>query len=261
MANPASRFNLGETPLSDSACKIAFQGVPGAYSHMSCQVVKPDMEAVACASFEDMLNEVQEGRADLAMVPVENSIAGQGLDIHQLLPSSGLFIVEEHFQRVNHHIMAPHGSSLENLSHVHSHAQGLAQCRNRIRRLGLTPVMHADTAGAAKDVALLNDPKIGAIASRLAAEIYDLDILFESAEDDKHNTTRFLLMASEPSIPKRGSRMITTLVFQLRSVPAALYKALGGFATNGINLTKLESYIPSRGYRASPVLYGCRSPY
>jgi len=243
LAIEASRFYLGEPHLSDKNNKIAFQGVPGAYSHMSCQAVKPDMEAVACASFEDMLNEVQEGRAKLAMVPVENSIAGRVADIHHLLPSSGLFIVGEHFQRVNHHIMAPHGAKLENLSHVHSHAQGLAQCRNRIRRLGLTPVMHADTAGAAKDVALSDDPKIGAIASRLAAEIYDLSILYESAEDDKQNTTRFLLMALEPSIPKLGNQMITTLVFQLRSVPAALYKALGGFATNGINLTKLESYI------------------
>ena len=177
------------------------------------------------------------------MVPVENSLAGRVADIHHLIPESGLFIVGEHFQRVNHHIMAPRGAKLENLTHVHSHAQGLAQCRNRIRGLGLTPVMHADTAGAAKDVSESNDPKVGAIASRLAAEIYDLDILFESAEDDIHNTTRFLLMASQPSIPKRGNRMITTLVFQLRSVPAALYKSLGGFATNGINLTKLESYI------------------
>ena len=234
---------MKETLLSDPVNKIAFQGVPGAYSHMSCQAVKPDMEAVACSSFEGVLVEVEEGRAGLAMVPVENSIAGRVADIHHLLPSSGLFITGEHFQRVNHHIMAPRGAKLEELTHVHSHAQGLAQCRKRIRRLGLTPVMHADTAGAAKDVAESDDPKVGAIASRLAAEIYDLDILFESAEDDKHNTTRFLLMASQPSNPERGSRMITTLVFQLRSVPAALYKSLGGFATNGINMTKLESYI------------------
>ena len=229
--------------MSDAANKIAFQGVPGAYSHMSCQAVKPDMEAVACASFEDMLKEVEEGRARLAMVPVENSIAGRVADIHHLLPSSGLYITGEHFQRVNHHIMAPRGANLADLTHVHSHAQGLAQCRNRIRALGLTPVMHADTAGAARDVAKSDDLKVGAIASRLAAEIYDLDILFESAEDDEHNTTRFLLMASQPSNPERGNRMITTLVFQLRSVPAALYKSLGGFATNGINMTKLESYI------------------
>ncbi len=229
--------------MSDPNLKIAFQGVPGAYSHMSCQAVKPNMEAVACASFEDMLKEVQEGRSGLAMVPVENSIAGRVADIHHLLPSSGLYITGEYFHRVNHHIMAPSGAKLDSLTHVHSHAQGLAQCRNRIRELGLKPVMHADTAGAAMDVAASGNPKVGAIASRLAAEIYGLDILFESAEDDEHNTTRFLLMAASPLIPERCGRMMTTLVFQLRSVPAALYKALGGFATNGINLTKLESYM------------------
>ncbi len=229
--------------MSDAAHKIAFQGVPGAYSHMACQAVKPDMEPVPCASFETMLTEVQEGRANLAMVPVENSTAGRVADIHHLLPSSGLYIIGEHFHRVNHHIMAPRGATLDGLTHVHSHAQGLAQCRERIRKLGLTPVMHPDTAGAAKDVGAAGDPTVGAIASRLAAEIYDLDILFESAEDDEHNTTRFLLMSATPELPERGSAMMTTLVFQLRSVPAALYKALGGFATNGINLTKLESYI------------------
>lgn len=229
--------------MSDAALKIAFQGVPGAYSHMACQAVKPDMEPVPCASFETMLTEVQEGRANLAMVPVENSTAGRVADIHHLLPSSGLYIIGEHFHRVNHHIMAPRGATLDGLTHVHSHAQGLAQCRERIRKLGLTPVMHPDTAGAAKDVGAAGDPTVGAIASRLAAEIYDLDILFESAEDDEHNTTRFLLMSATPELPERGGAMMTTLVFQLRSVPAALYKALGGFATNGINLTKLESYI------------------
>ena len=229
--------------MLDPMLKIAFQGVPGAYSHMSCQAVKPDMEAVACASFEDMLTEVQEGRSGLAMVPVENSIAGRVADIHHLLPSSGLYIIGEHFHKVNHHIMAPHGAKLVSLTHVHSHAQGLAQCRNRVRELGLIPVMHADTAGAAMDVAASGNQEVRAIASKLAAKIYDLDILFESAEDDEHNATRFLIMSACPSIPERGGRMMTTLVFQLRSVPAALYKALGGFATNGINLTKLESYI------------------
>ena len=210
---------------------------------MACQAIKPEMEPVSCASFEDMLMQVQTGEAGLAMVPVENSIAGRVADIHNLLPSSGLHIIGEHFHRVNHHILAPRGATLDGLAEVHSHAQGLAQCRNRIRSLGLTPVMHPDTAGAAKDIAALGDPKIGAIASRLAAKIYDLDILFESAEDDAYNTTRFLIMASTPEVPPRSAAMITTLVFQLRSVPAALYKALGGFATNGINLTKLESYI------------------
>ena len=230
--------------MADASRKIAFQGVPGAYSHMACQLVKPDMDAVACASFEDMLTQVQEGHAALAMVPVENSTAGRVADIHHLLPQSGLHIIGEHFQRVNHHLLAPRGSRLENLKTVHSHAQGLAQCRQQIRQLGLTPIMHADTAGAAKDVAAAGDPSVAAVASRLAAQIYDLEIIIDSLEDDKKNTTRFLIMAADPIVPEIDDvPMITTLVFQLRSVPAALYKALGGFATNGINLTKLESYL------------------
>jgi len=230
--------------VTDASQKIAFQGVPGAYSHMACQAVKPDMDAVSCVSFEDMLSQVQDGKAALAMVPVENSTAGRVADIHHLLPESGLHIIGEHFQRVNHHLLAPRGSQLDNLKTVHSHAQGLAQCRQHIRKLGLTPIMHADTAGAAKDVATMGDASVAAIASRLAAKIYDLDIMIDSLEDDKKNTTRFLIMAADPIIPEiSDAAMITTLVFQLRSVPAALYKALGGFATNGINLTKLESYL------------------
>lgn len=229
--------------MSNASQKIAFQGVLGAYSHMACQAAKPNMDAVACVSFEDMLDEVQERRVALAMVPVENSTAGRVADIHHLLPRSGLHIIGEHFQRVNHHLLAPRGSQLKQIRTVHSHAQGLAQCRQHIRQLGLTPIMHADTAGAAKDVAAANDPKIAAVASRLASDIYDLDIIIESLEDDQNNTTRFLIMATDPIIPQIGVPMITTLVFQLRSVPAALYKALGGFATNGINLTKLESYL------------------
>ena len=230
--------------MLDTPQKIAFQGVPGAYSHMACQAVKPNMDAIACASFEDMLNRVQDGQATLAMVPVENSTAGRVADIHHLLPESGLFIIGEHFQRVNHHLLAPRGSQIDKLKTVHSHAQGLAQCRQHIRKLGLIPIMHADTAGAAKDVAKTGDPSVAAVASRLAAEIYDLDIIIDSLEDDKRNTTRFLVMAADPIVPEiSDAAMITTLVFQLRSVPAALYKALGGFATNGINLTKLESYL------------------
>ena len=230
--------------MLDTPQKIAFQGVPGAYSHMACQAVKPNMDAIACASFEDMLNRVQDGQATLAMVPVENSTAGRVADIHHLLPESGLYIIGEHFQRVNHHLLAPRGSQIDKLKTVHSHAQGLAQCRQHIRKLGLIPIMHADTAGAAKDVAETGDPSVAAVASRLAAEIYDLDIIIDSLEDDKRNTTRFLVMAADPIVPAiSDAAMITTLVFQLRSVPAALYKALGGFATNGINLTKLESYL------------------
>ena len=230
--------------MLDTPQKIAFQGVPGAYSHMACQAVKPNMDAIACGSFEDMLNRVQDGQATLAMVPVENSTAGRVADIHHLLPESGLYIIGEHFQRVNHHLLAPRGSQIDRLKTVHSHAQGLAQCRQHIRKLGLIPIMHADTAGAAKDVAETGDPSVAAVASRLAAEIYDLDIIIDSLEDDKRNTTRFLVMAADPIVPEMSdAAMITTLVFQLRSVPAALYKALGGFATNGINLTKLESYL------------------
>ena len=223
---------------------IAFQGVPGAYSHMSCQAVRPDMEPLACASFEEMLLCVQEGRAGLAMVPVENSIAGRVADIHHLLPESGLFIVGEHFQLVNHNLLAPKGATLDSLVEVHSHAQGLAQCRKRLQKLGLRQMQHPDTAGAAKDVAAWNDPKIGAIASALAGEIYGLDVLVSNAEDAERNTTRFLVMSRDQITPPLDDTpMITTMVFTLRSVPAALYKALGGFATNGVNMTKLESYM------------------
>ena len=230
--------------MTDAANIIAFQGVPGAYSHMAWQAVKPEMDVLPCASFEEMILSVQEGRAALAMVPVENSIAGRVADIHHLLPESGLFINGEHFQRVNHQLLAPRGATLDDLREVHSHAQGLAQCRKRLQSLGLQPVIHPDTAGAAKDIAARNDKHVGAIASALAAEIYDLDILVPSAEDAEHNTTRFLVMSrTDVTPPINGDRMKTTMVFTLRSVPAALYKALGGFATNGINLTKLESYI------------------
>jgi len=230
--------------MSDSSNIIAFQGVLGAYSHMACQAVKPEMEVLACASFEDMILAVQEGRAALAMVPVENSIAGRVADIHHLLPESGLFINGEHFQRVNHHLLAPKGATLDSLVEVHSHAQGLAQCRERLRSLGLPPSMHPAPAGAAKDIAARGDRAIGAIASELAGQIYGLDVLLASAEDAEHNTTRFLVMSrTDVTPPLNGERMMTTMVFKLRSVPAALYKALGGFATNGVNLTKLESYL------------------
>ena len=230
--------------MTDKSNIIAFQGVLGAYSHMACQAVKPEMEVLPCRSFEDMILAVQEGRAKLAMVPVENSIAGRVADIHHLLPGSGLYINGEHFQRVNHQLLAPRGATLEDLVEVHSHAQGLAQCRERLRALGLQPVIHPDTAGAAKDIAARGDKSVGAIASALAGEIYDLDVLVPSAEDAEHNTTRFLVMSRTDITPSvNGEAMITTMVFTVRSVPAALYKSLGGFATNGINLTKLESYI------------------
>jgi len=231
---------------------VAYQGQPGAYSHLACQQCFPDMEALANASFEDMLAAVSDGKARYAMVPVENSVAGRVADIHHLLPSSGLYIVGEHFQRVNHHLLGVRGASLDGLREVHSHAQGLAQCRETLRELNLPPIMHPDTAGAAADIAALGDKTIGAIASRLAAEIYGLDILKENAEDQDHNTTRMLIMAREPEEPPvDNGPVITTMIFSLRSVPAALYKALGGFATNGINLTKLESYMVGGQFTAA----------
>ena len=197
-----------------------------------------------CRSFEDMLLNVQEGDAQLAMVPVENSIAGRVADIHHLLPESGLYVIGEHFQPVNHKLLAPRGARLVDLVEVHSHAQGLAQCRERLRSLDLQPIVHPDTAGAAKDIAARGDKRVGAIASALAGEIYDLDVLVGSAEDAEQNTTRFLIMAQDLQTPTpNGEPMLTTMVFRLRSVPAALYKALGGFATNGVNITKLESYM------------------
>mgnify|MGYP006243030635 CR=1 FL=1 len=238
--------------MTDSSNIIAFQGVLGAYSHMACQAVKPEMEVLPCRSFEDMILAVQEGRAELAMVPVENSIAGRVADIHHLLPGSGLYINGEHFQRVNHQLMAPRGATLEDLVEVHSHAQGLAQCRERLRALGLQPVIHPDTAGAAKDIAARGDKSVGAIASALAVDIYDLDVLVPSAGDAEHHTTRCLVMSrTDITPPVNGEAMITTMVFTVRSVPAALYKSLGGFATNGINLTKLESYMVGGHFAAA----------
>jgi len=223
---------------------IAFQGAPGAYSDMACRAVYPGMTTLPCPAFEDVFAAVRDGAATYGMIPVENSSAGRVADIHHLLPESGLHIVGEHFQAVNHQLLAPSSAGLDTISVVHSHIQALTQCRNFIRARNLHPTVHADTAGAAAEVASFNDPSQAAIASRLAGEIYDLKTLSEDIEDTEHNTTRFLVMAREPDDPDPDTaHVITTVVFRLRSVPAALYKALGGFATNGVNLTKLESYI------------------
>jgi len=230
--------------MSDSACRIAFQGAPGAYSDMACRARFPKLETLPCRDFEDTFAAVAEARADYAMIPVDNSSAGRVADIHHLLPESGLHIVGEHFQSVNHQLLAPAGARLEGLRVVRSHVQALSQCRDFLRRRGLTPVVHADTAGAAAEVAAQGDPTQAALASRLAGEIYGLETLSSDVEDAAHNTTRFLVMARDPIDPPLGEgQIITSMVFRVRSVPAALYKALGGFATNGVNITKLESYI------------------
>lgn len=223
--------------------KIVYQGEPGANSHIACLDQFPEMEAVACATFEDAIAAVRANEARLAMIPVENSVAGRVADVHHLLPHSGLFIIGEHFERISHQLMALPGVRLEDLRTVHSHTQALGQCRQIIRELGLTPVTEADTAGSARLVAKRGDRTAAAIASRLAAEIHGLEILKPDIEDAEHNTTRFLVLAAEPvPVPVSNGPVITTFVFRVRNVPAALYKALGGFATNGVNMTKLESY-------------------
>jgi prephenate dehydratase len=223
--------------------KIAFQGEPGANSHLAARDAYPDMQAIACATFEDTLSAVKTGKAKLAMIPIENSVAGRVADIHHLLPHSGLYIVAEHFERIRHQLLTLPRAKLTELKTVHSHIMALGQCRKAIAALKLTPVTEADTAGAARHVREAGDPTHAAIASKLAAEIYGLRIAKKDIEDASHNTTRFVVLAAKPMRTKAADGpVITTFVFRVRNVPAALYKALGGFATNGVNMTKLESY-------------------
>lgn len=223
---------------------ITYQGEPGAYSHLACRIAYPDMDAVAVPTFDDAFAAVENADADLAMIPIENSLGGRVADMHRLLPDSKLFIVDEHFQPVQHSLLGVRGSTLEGLRSVESHPQALAQCREMLRELDVEPVAVADTAGAARDVAARHDPTVGAIASSLAAEVYGLETLRTRIEDRLGNTTRFVIMSRRREEPDPFSvPAMTSLVFQVRSVPAALYKALGGFATAGVNITKLESYI------------------
>ncbi|UCH73696.1 MAG: prephenate dehydratase [Rhodospirillales bacterium] len=231
---------------------IAFQGHYGAYSDMACRAVFPELTTMPCASFEDVFAAVREGKAGRAMIPIENSVAGRVADIHHLLPDSGLHIVGEHFQRVNHKLLAPKGAKTGTLRRVLSHEQALSQCRNYLRQHGLDPEVYADTAGAAQFVAEQGDPTQAAIASRLAGEIYGLETLADDIEDAEHNTTRFVIMQREPfDPPSENGPVITSFVFQVRNVPAALYKAMGGFATNGVNMTKLESYMLGGDFNAT----------
>ncbi len=230
--------------MTDPADIIAFQGEPGAYGDLACRTAYPDMATLPCATFEDTFAAVGEGRAAKAMIAIDNSLAGRVADVHHLMPESGLHIVAEHFQRVVHHLLAPKGATLQTLKVVHSHVHALPQCRKLIRELGLKAVVHADTAGAAADVARLGDPTQAAIASDLAGQIYGLVSLRADVADNAHNTTRFVIMQREPYDPDPAAGpVLTSFVFRVRSVPAALYKALGGFATNGVNIVKLESYM------------------
>lgn len=234
---------------------IAYQGEPGANSHIACQNVYPHWTPLPCATFEDALASVSEGRAQRAMIPIENSIAGRVADIHTLLPASGLFIVGEYFLPIRHQLLGLKGSSLQTIETVYSHVHALGQCRRVIRAHGLTPIVAADTAGSAREIAEWGDPTRASLASRLAAEIYGLEILLPDVEDEKHNMTRFVVLSREPDWPTAGAGpCVTTFVFRVRNVPAALYKALGGFATNGVNMTKIESYMVGGAFSATQFL-------
>jgi prephenate dehydratase len=234
---------------------IAYQGEPGANSHLVCRQHYPSYDAFACASFEDVFATVESGDADLAMIPIDNSVAGRVADIHHFLPASQLHIVAEHFLRIQFALMASPGATLDSIRTVHSHVHALGQCRKIVRELGLTPVVSGDTAGAAREVAEAADPTQAAIAPPLAAEIYGLAVLRDDVEDEDHNTTRFVVLSREPEIAPAGQGpVVTSFVFNVRNLPAALYKALGGFATNGVNLTKLESYMLGGHFTATQFL-------
>ena len=232
--------------------RIAFQGEPGAYSHEACVNARPGMEALPCRTFEEVIDAVTDGKADLAMLPVENSTYGRVADIHRLLPESGLHIVDEAFVRVRISLMAMPGSRLEDIHHVRAHLVLLPQARNFLTRHGITAEAAADSAGAAAELSSHRTPGHGVLASDLAAQIYGLEVLARDIEDHGHNTTRFLIMSPHDDHSRRGDHgMLTTFVFQVRNIPAALYKAMGGFATNGVNMTKLESYMVGGSFTAT----------
>ncbi len=231
---------------------IAFQGAPGAYSDLACRELFPARRTLPSRTFEDALGAVTSGEADLAVIPIENSIAGRVADVHHLLPRSGLFIIGEHFAPVKHHLLALPGVAIEEIRTVRSHIHALSQCRDLIRKLGAAAVVAADTAGAAAELAQSGDRHTAAIASELAGRVYGLVSLKANIEDAAHNTTRFVILSREPKVPPLGQEIaVTSLVFRVRNVPASLYKGMGGFATNGVNMTKLESYMVGGRFTAT----------
>lgn len=231
--------------------RISFQGELGAYGHQACFEMFPDMEAIPCRSFEDAINAVHDGRAEFAMLPVENSTYGRVADIHSLLPDSGLYIVGEHFVRVHANLLAHKGTKLEDVKRGVSHVVLLGQVRKFLAKHNIEPVVGRDTAGSVKDVAEANEPGLAAFGSELAGKIYGLDVLARHIEDNDHNTTRFLVCSPMPQDPDRTRPLITSFVFRVRNIPAALYKAMGGFATNGVNMLKLESYMLDGSFTAT----------
>lgn len=223
--------------------RIVFQGEPGANSHIACNNVYPDADAIACATFEDAFAALEDGSADLGMIPIENSVAGRVADIHHLLPTSPLHITGEYFLPIHHQLVAPKGAGLDGIKSAQSHVMALGQCRKFLREHRLEAIIGADTAGSARQIAQANDLSRAAISSSLAAEIYGLDVLAADIEDEDHNTTRFITLAREPvEVEPDSGPFVTAFIFRVRNVSAALFKALGGFATNSVNMTKLESY-------------------
>ena len=232
------------TAETDPANLIAFQGAPGANSDIACREAYPGMTSLSCGTFVDAFAAVKNGDAALAMIPIDNTVAGRVADIHHLLPDSGLHIIAEHYERINHQLLVLPGTDISEIKEIHSHVHALSQCRILIEDLGVAAMVHVDTAGAAADVARWGDKTKAAIATRLAAEIYGLEVLRSDIEDAEHNTTRFVVLSRDSIIPKAGAgNVMTSFVFRVRNIPAALYKAMGGFATNGVNMTKLESYV------------------
>ena len=224
---------------------IAFQGEAGANSHIAATECFPNHDVLPCLSFEDVFASMLQGRAAYAMIPIENSVAGRVADIHRLLPQVGSYIIGEHFMRINHCLLGLSDAKIEQLTHAHSHEMALSQCRKTLTELGLEGVITADTAGAARAIAAQGDGTQATIASKLAADIYGLQIMRANIEDSAHNTTRFVIMAPHPDDADPDEpHVVTSFIFRVRNVPAALYKALGGFATNGVNMTRLESYQP-----------------
>ncbi|MEI7056201.1 prephenate dehydratase [Nocardioides sp. CCNWLW239] len=235
--------------------RIAYQGEPGSNSHMVCQRHYPELESVPCASFEDVFATVEAGEASLAMIPIDNSLAGRVADIHHFLPESNLHIIAEHYLRIRFHLLGLPGAHLDDIRTVHSHVHALGQCRNIIREHGFTPVVSGDTAGAAREVVEAGDPTMAAISPPLAASIYGLDVLATDIEDADHNTTRFVVLSPDfIQAPADNGPVVTSFIFNVRNLPAALYKALGGFATNGVNMTKLESYMVDGKFTATQFL-------
>ncbi len=225
--------------------KISYQGQPGAYSDLACGQACPNFEPLPCPTFQDAINATRDANADLAMIPIDNSLAGRVADIHRLLPESGLYIIGEHYLPIHHCLMSVSSADIQSITEVYSHVHALPQCEKLIKELGLKPIVYGDTALSAKFVAEKDEPHRAAIASPVAAEIYGLKVLRENVEDLENNTTRFVILSREADIPKYdpSKSYVTSMIFRLRSLPAVLYKCLGGFATNGINLTKLESYM------------------